>query len=239
MKKHVEVFWTPYYHQDTASGYGYEYACVPPKAFYPMLFKARGNVPYLKCPAFVESCKNDFVVCAPFDLNLKVNAETNTLTTDRFGQDFYDNFIINRNEFVKEGNPFLCTLPPKYLFYSKDSVEIEIMDLPIITSKSSENFKVIRAAFNIGKWIRPVELAVELIDATKPITFIANEPLFLVRFKTQDNMPVKFTRVELTNELHGMVLHGGALKRYCPNLKLKQMYELAQERINLFLKGSK
>ena len=119
MKKYAEIFWAPYYHKDVAAGYGYEYACAQPKAFFPTLFEARGNVQYLKCPAFVESCKNDFVVCAPFDLNLQINAETNTLTTDRFGQDFYDNFIINRNEFVKEGNPFLCTLPPKYLFYSK------------------------------------------------------------------------------------------------------------------------
>lgn len=233
-KRFVEVFWTPF-SQPHPNDLAMELLAVqPPKPFFPYLQQQRAGAQYLKCPAIAQSFQNTYVVFSPVDLVVAVNKEEHAVTTDRYGQDFHTATIANRWQETTVSNPYLLSLPPQYVFYSFDDVEMETCDLPIITSKSSSNFKIIQGGFNISKWMRPIELAVEIIDDTKPIEMFADDPLFSIRFTTPNNVPVKLTRVAYTQDIAKQTRACGTLKSLRPNLKLQKMYELAASSLDLF-----
>lgn len=232
MKKYVEVFWTPFSNQNFAM----QHLFAAPKPLLGMVSVQRQGAPYLKCPAFQETVKNEFVIQAPFDLDITINAEEKAVYTNKFGQEFYDEFVFNRGAQSPSSNPYMVTLPPYYCFYSKDNVSIEVKDTSLLTSGSSSNIKIIPGGFNISKWIRPIEFAVEVIDSTKPIQMRVGEPLFTIKFITPNNVPVKFTRVEETKELRNMMNACTHMKKYLPNLKLDKAYDIAASYLSLFLK---
>jgi hypothetical protein len=156
------------------------------------------------------------------------------INTDRFGQDFVNFSIKSHWGNLPEGMPPLLQTPPRYIMYSFGDVEVEFTDLPIITSKFSSNVKIIRGAFNISKWYRPLELAFEVVDTSKPVIFEAEEPMCLMRLRTPNNVPVKLTRVEYTPELDARVHACTAVKDKRPGLKLPKLYELASDYLELF-----
>ena len=61
------------------------------------------------------------------------------------------------------------------------------------------NINIIQGEFDISKWIRPVEFSFEIIDKTKPLIFKRGDPLFYVRFATDET--VKLIRKPMTEEL--------------------------------------
>lgn len=230
MKKYAEVFWTPFYPDQQQMNW-VEIAFQPPKPLYPEIQKARPNVSYLECPAVGDTYKNDFLVSAPFDLNVSVDYEQRFVAIDRFGNNFFDAFLNNRQNTFIDGLPFLVTIPPKYLFFSHDDVEIEPQDVPILHSLTNSNFRVVRGKYNISKWRRAIDLTVEVIDPAKGIQMRESDPLFALRFHTPNNVPVKLTRVELTTALRKQVDACVTLKHICPYKKLKEVYAMAENYI--------
>jgi hypothetical protein len=230
MNRYVEVFWTPFVVNPSDSPLLY----LKPKPFFPILAEARKGADYLKCPALVDSFQNDFVICAPYDLNVICESKTKSVFIDRFDQNFFNDNITNRWGVSNEELPPLIHMPPRYLFYSFDNVSIELADLPIIKSDFSSNAKIIRASYNISKWYRSTEVAFEVIDSSKPVTLKAEQPMCLVRFQTPNNVPVKLTRVEFTPELEQRASACMKFKTRRPNMKLDKLYELAAEFIQLF-----
>jgi hypothetical protein len=92
MKKYVEVFWCPWSHTMPVM----QTLFAAPKPIFSVLSTKRKDAKFLKCPALKETLKNEFVIAAPFDLNITINKDTQEIFTDRFGQEFYNAFIINR-----------------------------------------------------------------------------------------------------------------------------------------------
>ena len=232
MKKYVEVFWSPY----SKNAAVMQNLFVEPKPLFSIINKERKGAGYLKCPAFQELVKNEFVITAPFDLNVTIKEEERGVYTDRYGQDFYNLFIINRGEKAPPENPYMLSLPPYYVFYSKDNVSIETRDTSLLTSGSSSNLKVIPGGFNISKWVRPIEFAIEVIDVAKPIEMRVGDPLFSIRFITPNNVPVKLTRVEESQHVLNMVDSCVYVKSFMPNLKLHKLYEMASSYLSVMLK---
>jgi hypothetical protein len=229
--RYVEVFWVPNFKVTSQPLGGLLY--LPPKPWFPYLKKHREHAAYMKCPALVESIKNDFVVLAPFDLNATLDHEGHA-HTDKFGQAFFDVAVYDRSDTYVPEYPPTVSLPPRYIFFSKDDVELEVRDLPLLINESNKNFKLIGGKFNISKWHRPIDLTVEVIDKSLPITLHAEDPLFLLRFTTPDNVPVKLTRVFDDADILKNFIACASVKAFRPNLKLAKMYELAQEYISAF-----
>ena len=233
LKRYTEVFWAPFLYDatvDVASQIQY----AKPKPFFPMLLDQRKGMEYLKCPALADTFKNDFVVCAPYDLQLTFDPIAKMVNTDRYGQLFVDRHVRSRWQISPEGMPPLVSLPPKYIMYSFDDVFVESTDLPIITSTFSSNVKIINGEFNISKWYRPLEVSFEVVDITKPVVLEAEQPMFLLRLRTPNNVPVKLTRVEVTPELTQRIHACTDFKEKRPNTKLEKLYELASEYIKMF-----
>jgi hypothetical protein len=184
---------------------------------------------FLKCPAFIQSCKNTFVITAPMDGTIIVDKDKNELLCKGFGwdQNFYDSFCLIRPDNT-------VTLAPRYIFYSKESLEMESMPVFLLKSPSIENLQTITGSFDIGKWIRPVDFTFVVKDYTKPIIINRGDPIFFVRFKCNEKITLE--RVEYTNNLQKAYYACASLKSRIPNLNLPVLYEMAKSYVNLFLK---
>jgi hypothetical protein len=238
--RYVEVFWAPYYRKDVDNiEFENDIVFTKPKPFFPMLLNARDGMPYLKCPAVADVYQNSYVVCAPYDLALTFDNTNKTMNTDRFGQEFFDKAISLTWITLPQGLPPLVQTTPRYIMYSFDDVELEMLDIPIINSKFSKNAKIAHGVFNISKWYRPCEVAFEVVDINKPIIMEAGEPLCMLRFHTPNNVPVKLTRVEVTPDLESRVRACLSVKNKRRGLKLNQLYELASEYIEIFKRRNK
>ena len=237
--KYVEVFWAPYTDLEMNPEFENDVLFAKPKPYFPMLSNARQGMPYLKCPAMTKTHQNDFVICAPYDLVFTFTSGIRAVNTDRFGQKFFDASLRTHWGNLPEGMPPIVQGVPRYMMYSFEDVEIELTDLPILTSKFTRNAKVMGGAFNISKWYRPFEVAFEVVDISKPVELEAGEPMCLLRFRTPNNVPVKLTRVEITPELSSRIKACVKVKDKQKGLKLEQLYELAADCIELFRRRNK
>lgn len=244
--KYAEVFWAPFYEQANMTKLGIsdvEFAndilFTKPKPFFPMLLNARQGMPYMKCPAVAKAHQNDFVVCAPYDLVFTFDEATKTISTDRYGQTFFNTMVSASWAALPQGMPPLIQTVPRYIMYSFANVEIETTDLAIIHSEFSRNTKVVQGTYNISKWYRPWDTAFEVVDINKPVVMEAGEPLCLLRFRTPNNVPVKFTRVDVTPELNSRVSACLHVKYKQSGLKLEQLYDLATDFIEAFKRRNK
>lgn len=233
MKRSVEVYWTPW----TQGLNGHPFIAShtltqPPTPMISAIVEARKGTEYLKCPAVVEACKNAFVVRSPVDMQFTINHDTKQLTTDRFGQDFYDNQINNRSIRSNVDGPFLMSIFPRVLFYAKEPVEMEQSDMFILPAPA--NVKTIPGRFDISKWVRPVEWAIEIDRSVTALSLKAEDPLYMVRFTTTDNLPVKLVRVQQTPELVFTVNSLLTVKEYRPFLSLRKLYSLSKDNLKGF-----
>lgn len=241
MKQYVEVYWTPW----TSWEHGFDkhpfvvshVLVQQPDPLISAIADARPDALYVKCPAFNEVCRNGFVVRSPVDINIALNHEEKIVTTDRYGQAFHNEEIDNRWKQSNPSNPYLLSLFPKIVFYSKEPVEMEQLDLVVLPAPA--NVKTIPGKFDISKWVRPVEWAVEVGRTVDNISLRAGDPLYLLRFNTQNNVPVKLIRVNQTHELTAIVTASISVKHYRPKLGLKKLYALGRNYLEAFWRSQK
>ena len=226
MKKFTEVFWAPWRDTCNAEDLWVDTMYLPPTPLmgvaHNTIEDAQGHL--FQCPSVKGIIKNDFIIKAPLDLTLTFS-ENNTINTDRYGQNFYDKAINNRST---PNGVVIMTTVPNYIFFSKDDVEMSVLDLPIISSESSKNIKMIPGKYSISKWARPVNFTFTVVDKTQPVKLTAEDPIFAVRFHTPDNIPVKMTRFELTQDTINNTFSMVNLKNYRQLLPLPKLYELAE-----------
>ena len=231
MSRYVEVFWTPWYVFEPSDAFRFSALAAvvqKPKPALNVLQASRSGSAYLKCPAVIDLMQNTFIIEAPFDLNVTIDRQQRVAEIDRYGQEFFDKFVLYRDKENATHNPSLLSLPPRYLFYTKEPVMLQTSDLPIITSSTSINTRLIPGIYNIGKWVRPVDWTVEVLQNNQ-INMKRGDPLFAIRFITKDNIPVKLTRVEITEDLVKKVYRCADIKTYLPGLKLKEAYEYVKD----------
>lgn len=225
MKKYVEVFWAPAFFDDFYEiKEGLQLMSTEPKHLVQLVINERQGSDYIKCPAFIDRIKNTFVITAPFDFSVTVDVEKNTIATDRFGQKFFEDHVRLRN--AKPNMPILISLPPAYVFYSNESVLMDVQDVPIICSQSSKNTRVIVGEYDIGSWTRPIDWTFELHNQSS-VHMKRGDALFAIRFRSSDNRPIKLVRTELTKELMSKMYGCLHVKNYVKNLRLPTLYKMA------------
>jgi hypothetical protein len=206
-----------------------------PKPLMKELLATYKNHLFMKCPSTQASCKNVFVVTAPMDADIFLTSNPDELFAlnvegSGWDQNFYDAFC----ELRKDGT---VSMPPSYLFYAKKSLEMEVSHAFLLDSPSLDNTLVIPGSFDIGKWVRPIDFTFVVKDPSKPVKIKRGEPLFFIRFKTDER--VEFIRVEYSKKLHDITHSCVQVKKRVPNLSLSTLYALAKSRLDLFFKGLK
>ena len=240
MKRYVEVYWTPWVrYQDSEKFAPVHILFGEPQPLLTELAKERVGTPaYIKCPAFVKVCQNTFLIRCPINLNISINPDL-TVSSDNYGQAFFDLFINPRMNQTDHSNPFLMDTFPEYLFYANEPVEMELLDPILLHGQVSRNVRIIPGSFDISKWIRPIQYAFEVIDSSRPLEFRAGDPLFMIRFKTVNDRPVKFVRFVQDQNAGAAVEACVGLKDFRPQIGLKKMYELASDFVSTWKRGRK
>ena len=184
---------------------------------------------YLKCPAVSNYLKNTFVIRAPYDLVIDVNLEKSEVTTDRYDEEFYS---LNVNAQWRS-EPLILQLCPRYVFLSNSKKPIIMTSLPWFFRSNINGF--IPGSFDITKWIRPITYPLEIYNSQK-LVFKRGEPLYCVKFETQDNSIVTLEKELINDELFLAVNASTQLKSRIPKLSLNYLYDATADTVKIFKK---
>jgi hypothetical protein len=186
---------------------------------------------FWRCPSILDMCTNTYVIRAPFDMTVHFTKNDDgslNFRTPDVTQVTVDTFF----ELRPDGT---FSMPPFYLFYSDKSLMMEVIPTPIIDAPLT-NMALLAGTFDIGKWVRPVEFAVRVLDFAKPVEIKKGDALLCVRFLPQDGSVVRLERVSFTNELEDLVEACVHVKHTVKGLALKTLYKLAEPVLALFHK---
>jgi hypothetical protein len=188
------------------------------------------NISYLQCPAFTNYYKNCYLIRCPFDLTISLDPVTNSFRTNEFDQEFYDKYLVDR---VDQNNIYrMLSLRILYLFYSEHEVLMQQISPSMHKTELINNINIIHGEFDISKWIRPVEFSFEIVDKTKPLILKRGDPLFYIRFAT--NETVKLIRSPMTEELNYISSACLYAKDVIRKQSLNERYESAKSLISSY-----
>lgn len=121
-----------------------------------------------------------------------------------------------------------------YLFYCDHSMVMETLP-PFLEWSNRNNARVICGSFNIGKWKRVIEYAVELKDTEGVFEIKRGEPLLYVRFNPASPLEQIYLKpTTLTSELRDEMSVNVNLKRVLPQQTLQACYALRKKYNDLF-----
>ena len=198
-----------------------------PEPAFKYLLSVRDDAQYLKCPGLSAFLKNTFVIKSPYDLTLTIDPATQNVTSNKFGQEFF-NENINIRPATSPKDRLVIQTFPKYLFVSNSKTPIIVNVMPWFFKPN--NFSVIPGSFDITKWIRPVNLAIEAHDQTQ-FEFRRGEPLYCVRFETEDNVVLE--RGEFSEDIKTAMASCLNVQNYVPGMNLKTLYNISVDYIKL------
>jgi len=203
-----------------------------PESLFKHLQKTREGSVHMTCPAFLDYIKNTYVIKAPIDMQICVNRKVGKIDVKCFSQTIAK-FIVNRIGQTGKNSPFLLSLPPAYVFYSNEDVNIESFHAFMDNNDSISNLMAIPGTFNISKWIRLVDFSAEVKDDLKPINIKKDDVLFYVRFLTKDETKVELERVHMTQELKIAMQACFSVKNHIFKMPLKTLYKMAESYLSI------
>lgn len=188
---------------------------------------------HYRCPAFIDTLKNTYVVKASFDFSIRVNPTERTIELDK-DINFVQKYMTNRvNDYTSAQN-MLMSINHFMMFITDDDLEIEQLPCLYHSNDWTENTQLITGRFNIKKWIRPIEVAA-IVKKTKQenlpvvINIKRGDALFYIRFHSKDNTQIVLEQETDLNKIVDYIKISwttAMVKRTNPYLKLPVLYEL-------------
>lgn len=224
----IKVKWVPYTPHEITLEANVSY--MPPENAFSFYSKDRVGSEIMSCPALALYLKNTFIIRSPYEITLDYDATTKKLNSDRYGQEFFNHNIVFKSF---ETSRSLLHLFPRYWFITEHKKSVHLELLPVFFG--CNNYIVVPGTFDITKWIRFVELAIELPGSCK-LEIKRGDPLYMVRFLTEDKETVALERGIYTDELHKASISCTTTKEFNPKLNLEKIYAMSEEYINLVKK---
>jgi len=221
MKK-INIQWITSERSEYISNSVSNIAYFPPEPAFKYLLETKPNSEYIRCPSVSEYLKNTYVIKCPYDMVFK-KEKNNTITTDRFDQKFFDNNVNYRNNILQTF--------PSYLFITDSKIPVEIRAMPWFLDNKNAFF--IPGSFDITKWVRNINYAVEMQDDVLELK--RGDVLFCVQFIAKDSK-IELTQGIMTPEILSMLHACVNIKHRVPKLNLKALYDMGESFINLMKK---
>lgn len=147
---------------------------------------------HLKCPAFKDFFYNCHVLSFPFDLQLRLNPEKQTLSIIHSSIDVAPDMILVRWSQKHAGTRVVISIHPFILFDTSDHVLMEVGPAFLhATEPRVRRLTPIPGAFNIGRWLRPIDFTFEVDPLEGDIELRKGDPLLYLRFMTPNNEAVR------------------------------------------------
>jgi|GEM_PF-1825280 len=179
---------------------------------------------YLKCPSFLGACNNVFVVRNAVHVNARVAGLRQFTAVDQESVDSVT--LVRERPPTRLGYRIIgYWLHP--LFFSTEPLMMAVMPAFMHHSEAQTKMGYIPGAFDIGKWYRPVDSAFELHPGVNQFCFKAGDPMFYVKFFTEER--VRLIRYNVTEELEA-ISHGCTrFSSYVPNQPLEKLYGMFEQ----------
>ena len=191
---------------------------------------------YKRCPGYIEYLKNMYEIRSIADITFEIDENRKVFNV------IAPQWIKSRIDFRSAPNSdthILVSLGLFTLFYSDRPVHIEQLPPFLNMTPRSGNFTVVPGTFDISKWFRPVELAIEIKGGVNRVEIKAGDPLCYVRFCTEDRSTIVLERVSVSHDLDDLTGKCLTIKHIEPGNTLEQNYARMKDKIAAFFKKQK
>lgn len=174
---------------------------------------------YVRCPAFTDTVKNTYALRFPFSFRLKIDQSTGGVESD--APELVKTYFIPPTD--KSG---IIQIQLGTLFFADKSCIASQMHPYLHNNTLTQQCNVLQGEYNIGKWLRPINLAFVVNSAKKDIIldFKRGDIYSYIRFFTDEK--IKMTEFELTDDIQEIVSRCLSLK-FCKtggNMPLQEVY---------------
>lgn len=171
---------------------------------------------WFQCHAFLASVKNTFILRLPFSTSFGLDNELGVFPIDSDPENM--RFVALKQPSVKESLTF--TVRGNWIFWCEEPLEMTSM--PAFYHPKVFNGYYIGGSFDIGRWFRPIEGAIQLEQGVNAVAIQRNDPIAYVRFQTPE--PIQLKRFYLTKELEELCWGCIKYKRHEPQRALSFLY---------------
>lgn len=176
------------------------------------------SLSFFSCRGFLGFMKNLYVQYNPFDIDVTVNDLRQVINNGN--QDLSHLFISRDEQVSKEHN---LNYDVAYFFFCEESLEIEVFSPFLQHSEFVKNAYIVPGTFNIGKWFRPVNPAIQLMSHhSRRVVSPKGDPMMYIRFKT--DRPVILKKFYITPELLDISASAVGYKMYEKNKTFEYLY---------------
>lgn len=173
---------------------------------------------WFQCHAFQASIKNTFILRLPF--SIAFGLDTN-LGTFAIGQEHVSKMHFTQMKQPSVLNAYTFAIRGNWIFWSEEPLTITTS--PAHYHKPVFDGYYVGGSFDIGRWFRPVEGAIQLNEGVNTVYIKRNDPLAYIKFNTEE--PIELKRFYMTKELEE--LHWGCVryKQEEPHRGLTYLYD--------------
>lgn len=213
-KEEVVVYWAPYENKEELYH--------KPINLYSSLknkkekrFKEQG---FFSCPSFKDLTSNTYIFSSTSDNMYKLDIPNGRL-------EFTDTSVEASSVRPPSiENCFLFKLSLSWIFFSEESLIMEITPAYFSDTSHTEFGAIVPGAFDIGRWFRPINAEFQLWDGVDTFSLPKEEPIFYAKFNT--NKKVVFKKFQMNEELENIKKeHIDSRIAMKPFLQLKERYD--------------
>jgi hypothetical protein len=215
----MDVYWSTVYPPEVYSDYNLLYR--EPRPLLPELAPLRGSDnphDFFACPAFHLHSQNTFVIRSALGANVALRPdgfapldEASKLTGKLFSY-MHPTRVGYRTILFDHRMLFFCAEPLTLFTYPAYMHRTEVQT----------SLVYVPAAYDISKWLRPLQGTFEIPEATTTVRIREEDPLYYVRFNTTDK--VRLRRFQAVPELHAIAQGCVHYKVFKPRSSLERVY---------------
>jgi hypothetical protein len=198
----MDVFWSTVYPMEVYADYNMLYE--QPQPLMQTLLPERGPEnphDFIACPAFHKHAANTFVVRSTVDAHVGLTADGFTALDERSqltGQ------LFSYMHPTRKGYRTIL-FDHRMLLFAEH--ELTVATYPAFMHRSEVQAKLcyVPGAYDISRWLRPLQGTYEVPADTQSIRIRQEDPLYYLKFETADR--IRFRRFQMVDELQ-QIAHG-------------------------------
>lgn len=174
------VYWTPWQVPSVAYAEYPEITRLSKTAFSGMKDIINLGESYHRCPAVQDYFKNVFELRSPVEFEIIRNPDGG-FYTNYYDQDFWNDFVVIRNENLLSFNIY-------YFFVPESDLSIEVTSPYFTDNDFANKTMIVPGRFNAYKWMRPIQCTFAIKSNVDRIKINRGDPLVYIRMITDDNI---------------------------------------------------
>ena len=198
----MDIFWSTVYPMEVYADYHMLYKT--PRLLLQELVPERGpDNPhdFFACPAFHLHVANTFVIRSAVDANVALHPEGFAPLDDK------SNLTAQLFSYMHPTRRGYRTIlfDHRMLFFCAEPITLATYPAFMHQSEAQQKLHYVPAAYDISKWLRPLQGTFEVREEVQSVHIREDDPLYYVKFETTDK--VRLRRFQMVPELQA-ITHG-------------------------------